>query len=243
MINRAVPIDELESAVREVADAICRNAPLSIAASKYTIGQILTDKEDRDYDEIKRLSQVCFDSNDYKEGREAFMERAWAFKSEAENNIISQLRVMGVSCDWERQRFTLDEGLSKAVREAFVSLYEEGLIYRANRLINWCPTDHTALSDLEVDHQDLQGKIQVALRKNEIGEERYTLFHQTVDVGDFGRVFGSRIAAQQHGRFQDVDDAVVVGVAGFVVAAAAGTAATGAAGAGAMGLALAMALS
>ena len=75
LINRAVPIDELEPAVREVADAICRNAPLSIAASKYTIGQILTDKEDRDYDEISRLSQICFDSSDYKEGREAFMEK------------------------------------------------------------------------------------------------------------------------------------------------------------------------
>ena len=69
LINRAVPLDDLESTVREVTDAICRNAPLSITASKYTIGHILTDKEDRDYDEIKRLSKMCFDSNDYKEGR------------------------------------------------------------------------------------------------------------------------------------------------------------------------------
>ena len=75
LINRAVPVDELEAAVREVADAICRNAPLSIAASKHTIGQILTDKEDRDYEEIRRMSKMCFDSNDYKEGREAFMEK------------------------------------------------------------------------------------------------------------------------------------------------------------------------
>ena len=75
LINRAVPVDELEAAVREVADAICRNAPLSIAASKHTIGQILTDKEDRDYEEIRRMSKTCFDSNDYKEGREAFMEK------------------------------------------------------------------------------------------------------------------------------------------------------------------------
>ncbi|MEE2689493.1 MAG: enoyl-CoA hydratase [Pseudomonadota bacterium] len=75
LINRAVPLNELNSAVREVADAICRNAPLSIAASKHTIGQILADKDERDYAEIKRLSQVCFDSNDYKEGREAFMEK------------------------------------------------------------------------------------------------------------------------------------------------------------------------
>ena len=75
LINRALPVDELASTVNEVASTICKNAPLSIAASKYTIGQILTDKEDRDYHEIKRLSQICFDSNDYKEGREAFMEK------------------------------------------------------------------------------------------------------------------------------------------------------------------------
>lgn len=75
LINRAVPVEGLESTVREIAETICRNAPLSINASKYTIGQILTDKEDRDYDEIKRLSKQCFDSNDYKEGREAFMEK------------------------------------------------------------------------------------------------------------------------------------------------------------------------
>ncbi|MEE3093480.1 MAG: enoyl-CoA hydratase-related protein, partial [Pseudomonadota bacterium] len=75
LINRAVPVDELEAAVREVADAICRNAPLSIAASKHTISPILTDKEDRDYEEIRRMSKMCFDSNDYKEGREAFMEK------------------------------------------------------------------------------------------------------------------------------------------------------------------------
>ena len=74
LINRAVPVDELEARVREVADAICRNAPLSIAASKHTIGQILTDKEDRDYDEIKRMSKMCFDM--VKGGREAFMENA-----------------------------------------------------------------------------------------------------------------------------------------------------------------------
>ena len=75
LINRALPVDELESTVNEIASTICKNAPLSIAASKYTIGQILTDKEDRDYCEIKRLSKICFDSNDYKEGREAFMEK------------------------------------------------------------------------------------------------------------------------------------------------------------------------
>ena len=75
LINRAVPIEDLEETVNDVANAICRNAPLSIAASKYTINQILTDKEDRNYSEIKRLSQLCFDSNDYKEGREAFMEK------------------------------------------------------------------------------------------------------------------------------------------------------------------------
>lgn len=75
LINHAVPIDDLEDTVRNMANTICDNAPLSIRASKHTIAQLLTDKEDRDYDEIKRLSQMCFDSNDYKEGREAFMEK------------------------------------------------------------------------------------------------------------------------------------------------------------------------
>jgi valyl-tRNA synthetase len=83
-------------------------------------------------------------------GREAFIEHVWAWKKEYGDRIIHQLKKMGASADWSRQRFTLDDGLSKAVREVFVRLYEEGLIYRATRLINWCPRCKTALSDLEV---------------------------------------------------------------------------------------------
>ncbi len=92
-------------------------------------------------------------------GREAFIEKVWEWKKLYGGTIINQLKVLGASCDWSRERFTLDEGLSKAVREVFVRLYEEGLIYRGEYLINWCPRCHTALSDLEVEHEDKQGKL------------------------------------------------------------------------------------
>ncbi|MEJ2200691.1 MAG: class I tRNA ligase family protein, partial [Desulfuromonadaceae bacterium] len=92
-------------------------------------------------------------------GREAFVERVWQWRSESGGQIINQLKRLGASCDWERERFTMDEGLSSAVREVFVSLYEDGLIYRDNRLINWCPRCHTALSDLEVEHEDKKGNL------------------------------------------------------------------------------------
>jgi valyl-tRNA synthetase len=92
-------------------------------------------------------------------GREAFVKEVWKWKQEYGNKIISQLKRMGASCDWDRERFTMDEGLSRAVREVFVSLYEEGLIYRGERLINWCPRCHTALSDIEVEHEDEKGKL------------------------------------------------------------------------------------
>ena len=90
-------------------------------------------------------------------GREAFIARVWKWKAEYGGRIIHQLKKLGASCDWSRERFTLDEGLSRAVREVFVRLYEDGLIYRDNRLINWCPRCHTALSDLEVEHEELDG--------------------------------------------------------------------------------------
>jgi valyl-tRNA synthetase len=92
-------------------------------------------------------------------GRDAFIERVWKWKAEYGGRIIHQLKSMGASCDWSRERFTLDDGLSKAVREVFVRLYEEGLIYRDNRLINWCPRCHTALSDLEVEHEEVNGTL------------------------------------------------------------------------------------
>jgi len=92
-------------------------------------------------------------------GREAFVKKVWEWKKEYGSRIITQLKRMGASCDWERERFTMDEGLSRAVREVFVTLYEEGLIYRGERLINWCPRCHTALSDIEVEHEDEKGKL------------------------------------------------------------------------------------
>jgi valyl-tRNA synthetase len=92
-------------------------------------------------------------------GREAFLERVWAFKDEAGGTILRQLRHLGASADWDREVFTFDEPRSRAVREVFVTLYEQGLIYRGNRLINWCPRCNTALSDIEVEHEDVTGEL------------------------------------------------------------------------------------
>ena len=90
-------------------------------------------------------------------GRDGFLERAWAWKETYGNRIIEQQKKMGSSCDWDRQRFTLDEGCSKAVREVFVKLYEKGLIYRGERIINWCPDCLTSISDAEVEYEEKDG--------------------------------------------------------------------------------------
>jgi valyl-tRNA synthetase len=92
-------------------------------------------------------------------GRAAFVERTWHWREESGGTILRQLRRLGASCDWEREAFTFDETRSNAVREVFVTLYEQGLIYRGNRLINWCPRCRTALSDIEVEHTDTQGEL------------------------------------------------------------------------------------
>ena len=94
-----------------------------------------------------------------KLGRDLFTARVWEWKAQSGGTIIEQLKRLGSSCDWSRLRFTMDEGLSKAVREVFVRLYEDGLIYRGKRLINWCPRCLTALSDIEVEHEDTKGKL------------------------------------------------------------------------------------
>ena len=99
------------------------------------------------------------DTDRHAMGREKFIERVWQWKAESGGTIINQLKRMGASCDWSRERFTLDDGLSRAVREVFVRLHEEGLMYRDYRLINWCPRCHTALSDLEVEHDELDGSL------------------------------------------------------------------------------------
>jgi valyl-tRNA synthetase len=92
-------------------------------------------------------------------GREKFIERVWKWKERSGGTIISQLKKLGASCDWSRERFTMDEGLSDAVKEVFIRLYQEGLIYRSHYIINWCPRCQTALSDLEVEHQEVLGKL------------------------------------------------------------------------------------
>jgi len=92
-------------------------------------------------------------------GREAFIERVWAWKQQYGGEIVDQIKRMGASLDWERERFTMDEGLSLAVRTAFVRWYEQGFIYRGERLVNWCPTDQTGLSDSEVEHEEVDGEL------------------------------------------------------------------------------------
>ncbi len=92
-------------------------------------------------------------------GREAFVERVWEWKHESGGTITEQLRRLGASCDWPRERFTMDDGLSAAVRKVFVSLHRDGLIYRDKRLVNWDPTLHTAISDLEVEQREVQGHL------------------------------------------------------------------------------------
>ena len=90
-------------------------------------------------------------------GRDAFVERVWAWKEESGGAIVQQLKRLGASCDWSRERFTMDEGLSKAVTKVFVDLYNKGLIYRDKRLVNWDPHFQTAISDLEVDQREVNG--------------------------------------------------------------------------------------
>ena len=96
-------------------------------------------------------------TNRYEIGREAFLERAWDWKEQYGNRITTQLRRLGASCDWRRERFTMDEGCSEAVREVFVKLYEQGLIYRDYYITNWCPKCHTTISDIEVEHIEKPG--------------------------------------------------------------------------------------
>ena len=92
-------------------------------------------------------------------GREAFIDQVWQWKAQSGGRITEQIRRMGFSTDWTRERFTMDEGLSAAVRKVFVDLYHEGLIYRGNRIINWCPRDGTAISDVEVEHEEEMGEL------------------------------------------------------------------------------------
>ncbi|MGI6157593.1 MAG: valine--tRNA ligase [Saccharofermentanales bacterium] len=103
-------------------------------------------------------------------GRERFLERAWAWKEQYEDRIVHQQQRLGLSCDWDRHRFTMDEGLSRAVTKVFVKMYEEGLIYRGERMINWCPSCVTSISDIEVEHEDVEGAFYTIFYPFEDGE-------------------------------------------------------------------------
>ncbi len=92
-------------------------------------------------------------------GREKFIDEVWKWREQYGGAIINQLKRLGASCDWQRERFTMDEGLSRAVRKVFVKLYDDGLIYRGNYITNWCPRCHTALADLEVEHEEIEGHL------------------------------------------------------------------------------------
>ncbi len=108
--------------------------------------------------EVKVTNQLKEEGIDKKElGREGFLERTWQWKEEYAGTIENQLKKLGISCDWDRERFTMDEGCSKAVEEVFINLYKKGYIYKGSRIINWCPKCKTSLSDAEVEHEDQDG--------------------------------------------------------------------------------------
>ena len=106
---------------------------------------------------VEKLRKEGIDKEDI--GREKFLEKAWDWTHEYGGNIVNQLKKLGISCDWSRQSFTLDENLSNAVEEVFIELYEKGLIYRGNRIINWCPSCETSISDAEVEHIETDSNI------------------------------------------------------------------------------------
>ncbi|MFZ5942749.1 MAG: valine--tRNA ligase [Bacillota bacterium] len=118
-------------------------------------------------------------TNKHQLGREKFLKKAWAWKHQYGNTITKQLRKLGTSCDWERERFTMDEGCSEAVKEVFIRLFEKGLIYQDNYIINWCPKCQTTISDIEVEHSDEEGKL-------------YHLRYPTEDGADYIEVATTR---------------------------------------------------
>ena len=108
--------------------------------------------------EVKVTNQLKAEGIDKKElGREGFLKRTWQWKEEYAGTIEGQLKKLGVSCDWDRERFTMDEGCSNAVKEVFLRLHEKGFIYKGSRIINWCPVCKTSLSDAEVEHEEQAG--------------------------------------------------------------------------------------
>lgn len=116
--------------------------------------------------------------NRYEIGREEFLKRVWAWKEQYGSRIEKQIRRLGSSCDWSRKRFTMDDTCARAVREVFISLYEKGLIYQGQRITNWCPHCHTALSDIEVDHSDVAGHLWF-VKYPVVGEDDYIMIATT----------------------------------------------------------------
>jgi len=104
---------------------------------------------------IKALKEQGIDKNDL--GRDGFLEKCWEWRKEYGGRIVNQLKKMGSSADWQRERFTMDDGCSEAVKEVFIKLYEKGLIYKGSRIVNWCPVCHTSISDAEVEHEEQDG--------------------------------------------------------------------------------------
>ncbi|MBO7699826.1 MAG: class I tRNA ligase family protein, partial [Eubacteriaceae bacterium] len=126
--------------------------------------------------EVKVLDKIRKEEGKTKADldRDEFMEKAWDWANFYRAKIVQQLKALGVSCDWSRERFTLDEGCNEAVKEAFIRLYDKGLIYRANKIINWCPDCKTALSDAEVEYEEEEGHLW-HLRYPIEGTDRYVV--------------------------------------------------------------------
>ena len=136
----------------------------------------------------------------YDLGREAFLEKVWAWKEKYGSRIIQQLQRMGASCDWRRERFTMDEGCSKAVKEVFVNLYQKGLIYKGSRIINWCPNCTTALSDAEVEYAEQPGHLW-HIRYPIVGSDEYMVIATTrpeTMMGDTGIAVNPEDKRYQH---------------------------------------------
>ena len=119
-------------------------------------------------------------------GREEFLRRAWQWREQYGRRIVSQQRKLGASCDWTRERFTMDEGLNRAVNEVFVRLYEKGLIYRGARIINWCPLCESALSDAEVEYEEQQGNLWYIRYPGEHGDVIVATTRPETMLGDTG---------------------------------------------------------
>lgn len=137
----------------------------------------------------------------YDLGREAFIDRVWDWKAQYGGRIINQLKRLGASCDWQRERFTMDAGCSQAVREVFVSLYEQGLIYQGKRITNWCPRCNTALSDIEVEHEEKPGNLFHVRYPVEGAEDEYVTVATTrpeTILGDSGVAVHPEDARYKH---------------------------------------------